>query len=158
MVKRSNTRQVDAKDPSQGAFDAILEDGKDRTMKRTVMIAALVLGVFITALNGSAAARKPAAGFIDGNTLFERCNAMAGFAGTGPGDVVIGSCMGYILGIADVMSTGAAVRNYKACFPPKAQFLQIRDAVMADLKKFPKFRKLPAAQLVAAAFAFAYPC
>ena len=127
-------------------------------MKRTVMIAALGLGLFINASNVYAAVQKTAPGFIDGNTLFERCNAMAGFTAAGPGDVLIGSCMGYILGVADVMSTGAAVHNYEACFPPKAQFVQIRAAVMADLKKFPKFRKLPAAQLVAAAFAFAYPC
>jgi len=127
-------------------------------MRRTVMIAALGLGVFVTAPNDSAAVQKAAAGFIDGKTLFERCNAMGSFTGAGPGDAVIGSCMGYILGIADVMSTGTAVRNYKACFPPKARFVQIRATVMADLKKFPRFRKLPAAQLVAAAFAFAYPC
>jgi hypothetical protein len=127
-------------------------------MKRIVMIAALGIGIFIAAPNGSVAVQKTAAGFIDGNTLFERCNAMGSFTGAGPGDVVIGSCMGYILGIADVMNTGAAVGRYKACFPPKVQFFQIRATVMADLKKFPQFRKLPAAQLVAAALAFAYPC
>ena len=127
-------------------------------MKRMVMIAALGFGMVGAAPNVSVAVQKTAAGFIDGNTLYERCNAMGNFTGAGPGDVVIGSCMGYILGVADVMSTGAAVGKYKACFPQKAQFGEIKDAVMADLKRYPQFRKLPAVQLVAAAFAFAYPC
>ena len=127
-------------------------------MYRILTIAALVAGISIADARDSAAARKPAVGFLDGQTLFERCNAMANFTAVGPGNAVIGSCMGYILGVADVMRAGAPVRNYKACFPPKVELVQIRTAVMADLKKFPQFRNLPAAQLVAAAFAFAYPC
>jgi hypothetical protein len=91
-----------------------------------------------------------AAGFKTGNDLFEVCTD------TGMKNLV---CLGYISGIADVMSNGNSVNGYKACIPYHTVTIgQVTDIAQAFLNSAPEKRHKGAGGLVAHALEKAFPC
>ena len=66
-------------------------------------------------------------------------------------------CLGYVNGIADVLSGNDRVNVFRACLPDITTG-QAMDIVVKSLRNRPEDRHLPAALLVASAFAAAFPC
>jgi hypothetical protein len=69
-----------------------------------------------------------------------------------------GTCLGYIEGIATVMHHGVEIAQFRACAAEPATIEQLRDVVIAYLKRNVALRHYLAAALVAAALAEAFPC
>tara|TARA_B100000315_G_C14425463_1_gene517598 strand:+ start:454 stop:801 length:348 start_codon:yes stop_codon:yes gene_type:complete len=67
-------------------------------------------------------------------------------------------CMGYILGIADVMMEGNTVNDFKACIPESAPEDKIWSTVTKFLKANPGNLHYTADDLVAFAFQETFPC
>lgn len=83
---------------------------------------------------------------LDGNGLQARCST---------NDVK--SCAIYLDGFAAALSTIPSDRR-AACVPEGVNGLQMRDVVLKYLRNTPEARQKPAADLIAAAFAKAWPC
>jgi len=90
------------------------------------------------------------AGFDTGNTLYAEC--------TKENPVAAGYCMGYVGGVADVMSDGTPISGWKACVPKNVTIAQIKDIVTRWLANTPQDRHYSADSLVAAALEKAFPC
>jgi hypothetical protein len=69
-----------------------------------------------------------------------------------------GSCMGYLISIVNIQTSGAAVGGKRACIPPNADMNQIVDVFRGYVRDHPEKRHLLAANLAAEAFALAFPC
>jgi hypothetical protein len=112
----------------------------------------MVLGLLASLpITGDTLAQKEP-GFENGESLFDTC--------AGPGGPWRDAfCLGYILGIADIMvKSGALVDGFGACFPSDVTQGQVRDAVVTWLRANPDFRQYGATGLVAKALSEAFPC
>ena len=110
-------------------------------MKRLLLCAVLVVG-----MTGPAGAS-----FIDGNKLLARCQNK-----TDTYDQAY--CLGYIIGVADVLEGKGTVQGFRACFPDNIVQGQAFDTVIAWLKANPSVRHFSANELVAVALSKAFPC
>ena len=84
--------------------------------------------------------------FRTGNDLFDACSGQDS-----------GMCAGYIMGIADAMSSGS-VNGFRACIPPGVILGQIQDGVVQYLYSNVQSRQRGAAGLVAEALNHSFPC
>lgn len=85
----------------------------------------------------------------NGNSLKQKC---------GGAGITEGVCIGYIEGIADVLSSGTAVNGFRGCFPNDLMTGQAYDVVKTWLAQNPEKLHYSAPGLVAAALASAFPC
>jgi hypothetical protein len=70
-----------------------------------------------------------------------------------------GVCLGYVMGVADMMDGGRATAlGARACVPAGVIGKQLEDAVVSHLQRFVSLRQLPADLLVAGALAQTFPC
>lgn len=101
---------------------------------------------------GMMVAPKAKADFYSGNRLLEICQSReASFRE--------GMCWGFVIGVADAMSgRDAAVGGWRACLPTPVTVAQVTDIAKRYLQRYPERRHYPAANLVAAALAEAFPC
>ena len=106
-------------------------------------IAAMAVAAAAMSIGGVTA---EAGAFADGNFLYAKCLAGADL------------CLGYALGIADVLASGSAVNGLTACFTAQMTGEQVRDVVKQFLAAHPQSRHLGAAGLAAHALAQAFPC
>jgi hypothetical protein len=96
-------------------------------------------------------------GFETGNSLKTECDG--GDVKTSDGPYLLGRCIGYVVGIADVMSADNDVNGYRACIPTDGVTeAQLRDVVTRFLNAHPETRHLLAAGLVAQALHEAFAC
>lgn len=69
------------------------------------------------------------------------------------------ACRAYIIGIADVLSSGDSIAGRHACIPDNASKADITERVIGWLEAKPSLRvEMPAHTLVAEAISKAYPC
>ena len=89
--------------------------------------------------------------FLSGNELYNEC--------TGSDGVALSFCVGYIIGVADVLFQNE-INKYTACAPPPPSLTQgqVRDVVIAWLRNNPTSRNFGAAGVVAHALSEAFPC
>ena len=90
----------------------------------------------------------PAASFLTGNDLWQKCN------GNSDQKMV---CLGYIEGISDAMD-GAPLGGRRACIPLHTTGGQLRDIVIAYLRAYANLRDYSATALVSTALAEAFTC
>jgi len=88
---------------------------------------------------------------IDADTLFGLCTDYDRVADTA-------ACLGFVKGIANVLASGEAVHGRKACLVETAKDEELVAIVRAYLSDAGERGGDPAATLVAAALADAYPC
>lgn len=113
------------------------------------MLRVLTIAMLI-AIGAAAPAR---AQYFDGNTLHFRCQQERETAMVRWTD-----CLGYVSGVADVMSGRNAINGVQACIPRGTSRNQLKDVVVDWLRRHPEHRHHNAGGLVAAALAEAYPC
>jgi Rap1a immunity proteins len=87
--------------------------------------------------------------FLNGNDLLARCTSAGYDAGV---------CEGYVMAIADAMSGGNSVLGARACIGLQVTGAQVRDVVVAALRRNPPTRHLSARSLAANAIEDAFPC
>ena len=112
----------------------------------------MVLGLLVLfPISGDTRAQNEP-GFENGESLFDTC--------AGPGGPWRNAyCLGYILGIADIMAkSGIQVEGFGACFSSDVTQGQVRDAVVNWLRANPDSRRYGATGLVAKALSEAFPC
>jgi len=88
------------------------------------------------------------ADFASGNDLLHWCGGSIYDRGT---------CMGYIMAIADVMQH-VPVAGRKACWPPNINSNQLRDVAIRYIETQPEQLYIDGANLVAGALATTFPC
>ena len=117
-------------------------------MKWYLTAVTLLLAIVITAPQEVGAATT--VGLL-GSDLARDC-------GTSQNYFSYGSCSGYLMGVADVMAQPEWPYPTKACFPDEV----VRGQLIAIVKKYisnhPDLLQSPALDIVAAAFAQAFPC
>lgn len=87
-------------------------------------------------------------GLTTGNELLQQCDHQYGkFV-----------CLGYVLGVTDVLATLPLIDAYSACIPEGAIKRQVNDVVVAYLRNHPEQRQYIAVQLAAQALSDAFPC
>jgi hypothetical protein len=86
-------------------------------------------------------------GWVSGNDLHRWCQ---------PADNAL--CVGYATAIADVLNSGTVVNGSQACIPSDASRGQLAAVTKKYLEDYPETRHFLGAQLVADAFAKAFPC
>lgn len=69
-----------------------------------------------------------------------------------------GVCVGYILGVIDILGRGGAVAGANACIPSGPNVGQIKDIVVKWLTNNPEVRHFSAEGLVAVAISEVFPC
>jgi hypothetical protein len=84
-----------------------------------------------------------------GNTLKQKC---------GGAGITEGVCIGYIEGVADVLSSGTVLHGFKACFPVDLITGQLLDVVKNWIERNPEKLHYSAPGLVASALSSAFPC
>ena len=110
------------------------------------------LGVVLAAMLVSG----PALGyFMSGNDLLDRCRLVD--IGDYEGGVGFGFCLGYTLGIVDVM-IGQEIHGSQLCSPDNVEGGQLRDIVVQYLEENPAERHFSAESLVAKVLSEAFPC
>ncbi|MET4512581.1 Rap1a/Tai family immunity protein [Bradyrhizobium sp. I1.7.5] len=102
--------------------------------------------------------RPTTAQTVDGNLLVSWCDANINRERVGDWAMKGGSCLGYLLSIVNIQTSGAAVGGKKACIPPNVDMNQIVDVFRGYVRERPEKRHLLAANLAAEAFALAFPC
>lgn len=113
-------------------------------MRGLVLIAALLLGL------GLGPAR---ADVMNGKELQAFC--MPGQAS----NFDMGTCLGYITGIADAMHRSTVnIYGWRACMGQGVTVERMHSAVVSFLNSHPQYLELDADSLVARALADAYPC
>jgi Rap1a immunity proteins len=95
---------------------------------------------------------------VDGNLLVSWCDANINRERVGDWAMKGGSCLGYLLSIVNIQTSGAAVGGKRACVPPNADMNQIVDVFRGYVRDHPQKRHLLAANLPAEAFSLAFPC
>ncbi len=105
----------------------------------------LLIALFSIALIHNAVADNS---YRSGNKLLGECSQ--GYS--------LAACLGYIMGIADVLSRNNPVNGFNACIPDRVQVSQLRDIVVRFLIAHPADRQRGASGLVAGALEDAYPC
>jgi hypothetical protein len=94
----------------------------------------------------------------DGNIVSTWCSTNANRDRMSDVAMQAGSCLGYLWSIIDLQSSGSAINGKKACIPRNADMGQIVDLFKNYIRDHPEKRHLLAANLVAEAFALAFPC
>jgi hypothetical protein len=115
-----------------------------------------LLAVLIVAVMASPAQAR----FVDGNELYEQGKIYK----QGKNNAAWGWYLGYVTGVADaregekvsVSPAGRAALPF--CFPEGVTRGQVADVVLQYLEDNPKFRHLPASELVVGALFVAFPC
>jgi len=87
-------------------------------------------------------------GFYDGNQLWNQCNNI-------PASYAYMVCVGYIVGVADVLVNE---NSNNVCLPSNATQAQVADVVTKYLRDYPERRHFLAYSTVAVALADAFPC
>lgn len=90
------------------------------------------------------------AAFKDGNDLYHDCSTSSA--------VDHGVCLGYIEGVADILSGSVTLFGWRACIPQEAQAQRLSNVVLNFLSAHPEIRHNAAPSLVAAALASDFPC
>jgi hypothetical protein len=86
----------------------------------------------------------------DGNSLYRYCNATAG--------AFVMYCFGYVDSIVNDMRIFGSVDGFSACLPSDFGDNRRRDIIVTFLERHPGDRDSPATELIAHAFADAFPC
>lgn len=110
-----------------------------RLLRRSLM--ALLLSV--------ASALPLQAASASGNDLYQNCQ---------DDGVALAACVGYVTGIADALSAGAAIDGWRACPSGEVTRGQLKDVVVRFLGVHPEWRHFTDASLVAHALSAAFPC
>ena len=86
--------------------------------------------------------------FLTGNNLLDTCEESDG------------ACLGYVMGVADRISSEQALPKAKQviCVPVEATGKQVKDVVVKYLRSQPEQRHLPAPALVWNALQKSFPC
>ncbi len=117
------------------------------------MIRSISLGLVLALLAVANAMPARAQSITDGQSLMERCRVLQ-FVNPSAGL----HCRGYIGAVADILSAGNQIDEWRAC-PPN---LRKRDALTQDvrawLKVHPQDLEVEAFRLVARALSETYPC
>ena len=111
----------------------------------------LYRAVLVAAVVGLAWGGPAEALFFNGNELQRICQAKNETASM---DV----CLGYINGVADVLSEKAEVAGSRACIPLGVTSSQAQAIVLRWLKEHPEDCHCNASSLVAEALEVAFPC
>lgn len=119
-------------------FRSISAPGPKEAPLRTILAA-----MFIAASTAGADAA-----FLDGNKLRDWCSSAEG------GNQ--GACLGYVLGVADMLSTHGGLRG-GACIP-NIEATQAVSTVRTHLQRHPPADGAAASDLVVKALAEAFPC
>jgi hypothetical protein len=85
-----------------------------------------------------------------GNDLWSVCSCKSA--------VQSGLCMGFVMGIADAMSTGNAILGTMMCLPEHVTGEQAQDVVKQFLEQHPERRHYTATTIAADALKEAFPC
>lgn len=126
---------------------AELDSRKQWGLWRRVLFAAGAVVIAVMAV--SAGAR---ADFQNGNELYADCTEE-------PVSFNRGHCLGYVVGIADVLQhPGSRVGDFATCLAKGVTEGQVRDVALQFLTQHPELRHYAAAYLVARALAEAFPC
>src|SRR6202012_1545791 len=104
------------------------------------MKAAVVIATSLCLSGAAVAQDKTVRSFYDGNKLLAQCSAA---------NTELGECAGYITAIADAMSGDNAVNGAHACIDWNVSNEQVRDVVVAALRRDPATLNLTARSLVA---------
>ena len=117
-------------------------------MSGRTRLVALATAVALACLPASA---QEARALYSGNDLWSRCS--------GKGDLNIGLCGGFVVGITDaMMGSGGGISGRRACIPLSVLVEQITDVVKRYLEQHPEQRHYSAASLVAQALSETFPC
>lgn len=90
------------------------------------------------------------AGIDDGNALFRYCDASIG--------AFVMYCFGYVDSVVNDMRLYGSVAGHRACLPSDFGDNRRRDVIVAFLERHPQDRNSGATELIARAFADAFPC
>lgn len=90
------------------------------------------------------------AGFMDGNSLLERCQG-------DQSDFRKGYCAAYVAGVADSIPVMPEVSK-AVCIPATATLAQLRDVTVHFLEQHPETRHVEASAIVLRALVVAFPC
>ena len=129
--------------------------GDNEEMEK-VMCNRVVLAVFVMfSLASNAAAQDEYSitkmkKIIDISLLRKACD--------GQREIDQGVCIGYLMGIADALSTPDGLFGVKACMTDGVTSTDLREAAFSELQKHPDWAKLAAAPIVARAYGIRYPC
>jgi hypothetical protein len=107
-----------------------------RTLALAVLICATLEPIF-----GEGYAQE-----VTGQQLLELCSPQASDAGQG-------ICLGYIIGSFDTSVVRGGI-----CSPPNLTHGQVRDTVLAFMRKHPERIQEPASHLIVAGMVEAFPC
>jgi hypothetical protein len=94
--------------------------------------------------------------FYSGNQLFAACSTQSSTHDSG-------LCLGYIIGVVDMVSTVATAFSATGapaayCFPNGVTTGRIRDVAIQRLQAHPEERHYPAAGIILTAITEAFPC
>lgn len=90
------------------------------------------------------------AGFMDGNSLLDRCQS-------DQSDFRKGYCAAYVAGVADSIPVMVEVSK-AVCIPATATLAQLRDVTVVFLEQHPEIRHIEASAIVLRAMVVAFPC
>lgn len=101
-------------------------------------------------------------GFFTGVELHDACGAVFAAKRT-RSDIRTalrkeGECRGYIIGISDVLGTGAGIEGFRSCLPARTTDQNVVRAVLRWLAEKPEQRQRTGPSLVAEALAASFPC
>jgi hypothetical protein len=112
-------------------------------------MAKLLRGLLVVVMLVSSGSGAWAAAFQSGDDLLKLCSASRSADGL--------ICLGYVVGIADALSTNTAA-GWRACIPMAATQGQVRDDVWSWLRNNPALRHADAASVTARALGEIFPC
>ena len=94
---------------------------------------------------------------VTGNELWTYC-AVTDPGSQGFNHLYFGDCEGFMLAIADALTSPNGIYGFRACFPANSTRGQSMAVVRRYLEQHPEQRHYQAGSLVAAALAEAFPC
>lgn len=115
---------------------------------RVVLVAFLLLSLVSNAAGQDEYSIVKMKKIIDVSLLRKACD--------GQREIDQGVCIGYLMGIADALSTPDGLFGVKACMTDGVTSPDLREAALSELQKYPA--KFAAAPIVARAYVMRYPC